>query len=59
MNMTETIFKNRQQNNGEITTLEGKQKTKWTRIFLLCMAAVLGISISVMKYHYASLARYP
>ena len=59
MNMTETIFKNRQQNNGEITTLEGKQKTKWTRIFLLCMAAVLGISISVMNYHYDSLARYP
>lgn len=59
MNMTETIFKDRQQNNGEITTLEGKQKTKWTRIFLLCMAAVLGISISVMNYHYDSLARYP
>ncbi len=57
--MTETIFKEKQQNNGEITTLEGKQKTKWTRIFLLCMAAILGISISVMNYHYDSLARYP
>lgn len=55
----DTTLNTKQQPEVDMTPLTGKKKTWWTRIFLLCMAAILGVSITVMNYHFDSLARYP
>ena len=40
-------------------TLEGKQKAKWTRIFMIFMVVFSMCCVGFMNYNYDSLSRYP